>query len=445
MSRKNFRAFFLIIFFASLVRLLYYFHAPGIIVSEDTWGYYERGELMVTTKVLVDPWRTPLYPLFLQLPLLIRGGFRSKIFSAPFESGMLQIILLQSVIAVFSVPLLYLLLLRLKINRKISVLYCFFVSLDILVFCWDRLLLTESLTVSLLIASTLWAVSMIGKANWRNSFVLLLLLLVSFLLRPVFILLPVALILPLILSGRKKKTVVPLLTVLALFALFIKLYVSLNGSLNRYNGISHISDINLLGKILQFHLPVASGKSSGIAYDTLTAYLNQKGELMPWRYLEKFPAVYSPRTEYNYESIRKFNSLVIKNNLPSFLFQSLKQLPGALLDTSEKVVLVDPHRNLAAFIFNLLFQIFKKLEYLTLLVFIFYPVSFLAFLKKADFKNTAVFIIGNVAVYEIILSVFFSYGEFGRLISVVQPELYLFIFWWIYQSVSFVSRHLKKA
>jgi hypothetical protein len=72
-----------IVILASAIRILYYFHYPGIWVQADTYGYYNIGKEILTgkfTQFLINDERTPIYPLLLNLSAYFSGSLGASIF-----------------------------------------------------------------------------------------------------------------------------------------------------------------------------------------------------------------------------------------------------------------------------------------------------------------------------------------------------------------------------
>lgn len=434
---------FILLVLSAGVRISYYRHAPGIIWSEDTYGYFEYGSKMVEKMSYVSDWRTPVYPLLLHLPLILQGRSETVISSPASMDSLLTVMSWQTAVGSISIPILYYALILAGLSPLSGFLYSLFITFNIIVFSWDRMLLTESLAASWLIAVTLVFILLLKNQRLLTYTVFLLLLLFGFLLRPVYILFPLIPISLLLYFHRNRKAALCGILMLAVFVVILRLYTQENRIKNRYDGVSRISDINLLGKILQFNLPADAGKQYSAVYQTIIDYRQKNGVPMPWRYMERYPAVYDQVTAANYNQMKDFNTAVITHNLPEFTVLSLFQIPQALTDTTEKIVLVDQHRDFTAFFYQKLFLIYRNMQFLTFMLIPAFFMSLYFFLKKPTVKNSAVMFMGAIGLYQILFSVFFSYGEFGRLISVAQPEMYLFCLYWFYAAAKFLLKRRR--
>ena len=114
---------------------------------------------------------------------------------------------------------------------------------------------------------------------------------------------------------------------------------------------------------------------------------------------------------------------VILANFPQYFLKSLAEIPVALVETNDLVI----HN----FPFNYLFRFYRALQYLSFLIF---PAAFLIlnkFLKKTSKENCTWFSILLLPFYQIMLTVFIDYGEYGRILSVTQPFSYLLVLYFL--------------
>ncbi|MCL5798120.1 MAG: hypothetical protein M1366_04940, partial [Patescibacteria group bacterium] len=288
--------------------------------------------------------------------------------------------------------------------------------------------------------------SLLHKWQLSTLFILFLTFCAGFLLKPVFIFLPFATLPILVFHFRNKMVYFSSLIFLILFTTLPVSYTSYNLKTYDYGGISHVSDINLLGKILQFDLPVTSGKSSDYFYKTVTDWHTHNGTSMPYRFLEHYdPNIYISG-KWKLNSLPSFNMTVITHNLPLYFVDSFKQIPQALTDASDIIKPDVTSENQLSVFFSNLFMTYKDTQYVFLIIFLAYPLTFFLYLSKPNKKNTSLMLLGTLCAYQIILSVFFSYGEFGRLISVAQPILYCFSFYWLWKlTIGAVFTLLRKT
>lgn len=437
MSKRDIIILILVLFFAAAIRYLYFLYKPEIGVSADTYGYYKLGdEIMAQGKYgkIINDDRTPLYPLILGLSAVETGGSGAQIMSYGFLHSMRPVILFQYLLGLLSIVILFVILRRLlKVNIFITGLFTAFSAGNIMLFAWENLLLTETWSMLFLVFSLYLLLSLLHK--WRISILLILLLTfcAGFLLKPVFIFLPFATLPILIFHFQNKKVYISSLTLLVFFAVLPVYYIYYNLNTYGYGGISHVSDINLLGKILQFNLPLKGVQPGNYFYKTVTDYRTLNLTPMPYRFLEHYDSAIYLTDKWKLNTLPSFNLSVIANNLPVFITDSLGQIPPALIDTSEIIKPDIPGGENTAGFFLSLYKFYGNMQYVFLIILIAYPLTVFLYLRKPDRKNTIIMLLGTIAAYQIIFSVFFSYGEFGRLISVAQPILYCFSFYWLWK------------
>lgn len=428
--KKNHYIYFLIIIvIPALIRIFYTVYSPEIVITADSYGYYEHGQKMVSTKIFAHDSRPPVYPVLLNLATLLIEKFKTPILSPDFYKAMNMVILFQTIIGLISLIILFRLLLYFKISGFLSFIFCLFIGCNIMLFAQEQAILTESLTTVLLMVLTFTTVKIIYKPKIFFFLVLLILLLLLLFLKPVYIALPF-LILPILLYYHRKNTLV----LISIFFIFLTViisvfnYIRLNAKYNNYPGFSRIGEIDLLGQILYFRLPIENAKEVTYFYNNMKDYRKTGRELMPFRFLEYYDYdIYNKPLLLN--QLRNFDTKVILSNLPLFTMKTLSQIPSALLSGNDLALYgIKANFPLLKFIFYFLFKIYNYLQIITFICIPAYLVFLYQFLKKPQFKLGAIVILGTVSVFHIIISVVFVTHEFGRLLSVTQPELYLFSF-----------------
>jgi len=150
---------------------------------------------------------------------------------------------------------------------------------------------------------------------------------------------------------------------------------------------------------------------------------------MPYRFLEQYDFYHNPEL---FRELGIFNSTVIQSNFQEYFTRSAMQIPSAITDVSDLYILKQPRDGFLGFVFYNLALFYKNIQYANLIVFFFFVAIFYIFLKHRTYKSAFISILGVISLYQILFSVFFSYGEFGRLISPSLPLIYLFSFYSYY-------------
>lgn len=428
----RFRYYIIILFIAVLIRSVYFINDPVINVQPDTYGYYFIGQQILYEnfqKNIFNSARTPVYPVFLNAVTFLTGFAKAPVFSPGFMKAMGFVIFIQTLVGLTSLILYYKLLIKLKTNTFPALLLTLFIATDIMVFGWERILMTESLCVFYLVATSLLAWKIFRKP--KNTYFILLFILSCFavMLKPVYVFLPPLTIIIIAFHFRKFGQVLKCVVTLFGFILLIYLYSSHNAKYFNYNGINQVVEINYFGKVLTQNLPVEAGKSIKYIYDSVVDWRGINGEKIPFRLFEHYSNIlFSHPNLYN--DMRIFDSKIFLANLPEYLYKTALEIPGGLMEGSEHIILPDPNRNLAGYFFNSLYNIDISLPIIGITVFIALPFTIYYFLKINTPFWAAMAVLEGFCVYQIGFSVASGYGEFGRLIAPGLPLIYFITFFW---------------
>lgn len=435
--------YILILFLCSLVRFLYWYHAPGVIISEDTYSYYQVGQNMLREHLFVDHYRAPVYSLFIAELVYISGAPNAKIMSGPFFEKIGYVIPVQMAVGIFGLLILFHTLKILKFSSLLSLLFTLFIGTNIIIFSWERLLLTESFATFVLIALFFLSVKIFQKPRFIFFTLFLFLSVFSVTLRPFNVGLPAVPLFVMMLYHRKLRIVIYAGLVLFLYAVFIHVYSSVNLARWGFYGISRSSDINMLGKILEYKLPVDAGKDEKYIYSLVVDYQSQERDPHPFRFLEHYNLLNDSDIP-KLIPLKKFGYQVIWANLPLYLLKSTELLPGALMDVSEKLVIMPPNINLISLMFNLDLAIARFVQIVFFPIFIFSFISLFQFLKSRTVLHAVMISAALISLYQIIFSVFIGHAEYGRLILPAQPVMYLFSFYWLKRIMEWGNKILRK-
>lgn len=426
--KNNWRHLLLIIIFAVSIRFLYTQYNPLITIASDTYGYYRVGNRILQenfAKYIINDERTPIYPLFLSTIMKLQGILGISILSDEFFIGARLIVLVQHTIGMLSLILIFFILKSLKVKRTYAFLFTLIMAINPFVFSWERVLIPETISIFFLLFTVFIFIKGLEKGKTICFFLFLPSFIFGFLLKPIYILLPLFL-LPLIpIYYRSRNSLLYAIFILFLYLLLPYLYIKQNESNFGYRGINHSSDINILGKILKYELPVESAKDVKYYYENIKDYRTKKEDPMPYRFLEYYDGqIYDKKELLNL--LPSFNLKVIKANYKEFITKSFQEFPQALLDTSEIIASTDINTYLGVFFF-LLYEIFTKFQYLYFLAIIIFPFSVFRFLKKPTFENSTSLLLGTISVYQIFFPFFSLMGNSAA--SFLPPNR-SFIFLW---------------
>ena len=104
-------SFLKVFFIALIVRLLYSLASPGVFYfNADTQGYYTLGLEMFThpsLQTVITPYRTPVYPLFLNGVMYLSGSGGTQFGSPAFLRGAQVVALVQMIFGAFAFTVFY--------------------------------------------------------------------------------------------------------------------------------------------------------------------------------------------------------------------------------------------------------------------------------------------------------------------------------------------------
>ncbi|HEY1350397.1 MAG TPA: hypothetical protein VGF67_12310 [Ktedonobacteraceae bacterium] len=266
--------FFLLLLFLSGVMILYFTATPhSVEYGPDTYGYLAVLQQLRTSGNPVNAFRLPTYPLF----LLIMTFFfhRENLLAASLFQGWLF------VCATGEIAVLTLLLTQ---KRWLACVVAVVVGTNIYLLSDCKLIMTEGLSLWLLTTTMLSAVLFLKTLRVR--FLLLCAGLLLFLLftRPEWVLFP-GVLFPLLFFATRKRLAarVVLLSAgasLIVMALLIGGYIAANARLNHFASLSSVTNMNLIGKVLQYRMQDETPSNAALSqiYDS---YL-QRGIRSPY-------------------------------------------------------------------------------------------------------------------------------------------------------------------
>lgn len=439
MNKKLFYAILLIVLTVG-IRVIYANYHPEPILSYDGVGYYSLGNSMFKypgISMVVNQYRTPLYPLLISGVMSLNGHAFTSIHSPEFYESARWIVLIQSIGSISAIIIMYVMLL----NMSVPVLWAFgisvFVGCNIALFSWEWVIGTDSLAISVLIWITYTVWRLLRKPTIRWYIILFFLSTAGWLLRPNMLAVSCIAFVVLLFSRENRKKIFLNILVFVVTLLVPYLYTRVNVQYRGYHGISQIIEINLLGQILALDLPVEAGRNSPF-YQEVLDYRTTTMERMPYRFLDAYsPAIYGNVEEIN--KLGEFDRNVIRSVMPMFIMRSLSHIPDIFSDICQ-IIPVNPQSIVKLPLFFSWLQTFYRIAwYSGYLVFAWFPLSVWMYVRKRTPMNLMFVFLGLVTISEILTIVFLVYHdalqEYARLVTIVQPQAYLLVFLNIYMFV----------
>ena len=424
-----------------IARLFYAGIHPTPIINADSYGYFgiareilEKPEL----STFVNQYRTPVYPTMLALLTVVNGDNDTSLDDPSFKPVLNQLVFIQSLAAVLCNGIIYLLLLQLSAPVFLAFIVSLLFSLNVYLYPLEHAVMTDSLANSLLVALTFLAISLIQKPSIKVYVIFGVISAVSWLLRPNLLLIPFV-TLPFFWFISSHRRYLRINTTILLFSILLPVvFVLLNSKYHGYKGISQASEIALLGRILEFRLPLEAGKQYKTYYGSIHEYWRLKdGEPSPFRYIDVFTPLTYVDTALMME-LRSFDRAVILANLPEYIFKSILYIPYIFSDRAPLLGFDENASGGLTGFYSLVWNASKIIWHAGYLVFFLWPISVFFYFRKPSSMHLIPVLLGGIGVSQLLIIVLFDYYEYGlysRLSSTVQLQVYLFLIVMLHQHI----------
>jgi hypothetical protein len=418
-----------IIAVALLMRLLFGHNMPAYRMSGDSVSYFLTAKLMLKQHMLVDHWRTPVYPLILAAPFVLSGQPLPETLPIEVRWQFALIRIVQAVSGIIAIALLFFLLLQIGLKRSFAGVICLFMACNRTLIIFEANLLTEAFATLWLMVVVYLVVLLLKKFDWWKLMTISILFIIGVFLRPSYIAFPFVLLGLLVWYYPKKIIMAASAMSISLYLMTLVVYTQANALYFQYPGISRISDVNILGKILKFSLPLGHATEVMGIKQLVNAYMvdNPQG-IDPWQIYVDHPELYN--NEYAVP-MHLFVGEVLRENIVTYIVESTKQIPTALTSVSEWADQVDMTRSGFGWFFDWLQYIYHYAQTINLIVIVTIPLTILEALRKKTFHNTVLLLLALTIAYHVGVGVYLGYADFGRHLGVMQPLIYSFSFiWW---------------
>jgi hypothetical protein len=425
-----------IILFASVIRLYTFVLFPGYFTLSDTVSYYLTAQSFVEKHTIIDPWRVPVYPLLIAGVYALNGvPMTGETPQGTFTYALWDIRVMQHLGGIALLILLFLLLVRLGISKLWAGIFCLFTAWNLTLLVDEMHVATEALAALWLIGTLYLAVRCMERFVWWRYAVLGVLFVFGVFLRPNYVLFPFLVVPFIVWRHWKRKIFIYSIILLAIYSAFLLLYSQANYAMHAYRGISRISDVNMLGKILQYRLPLDQLQDATGIEGIVKKFIADYGLIDPWQVYIRNVQLYDSSLA---TPMSRFVWNVIMHNIGTYLWRPLLDIPAALMEMSD--ALYGFYKtNFFGKWGNIFINIYHYLQLTTYAIFIAIPVFTVDALRKKSVRNIGFLLLTMTGVYHVIFYVYFAYSEYGRLLSPAQPILFLvsFMIWvrtarWMY-------------
>jgi len=245
---RHFLFMLILLIVSSAATASFYIGQPGQPeFSYDTPSYLTVTQHILANGNLVDPLRTPGYPFLVALVFLVAGA-----------GNFLAVSLVQGVLFVLATLEVYVLTVLLLRKSWVAFAVGLLVGTNTYLLSFVKPIIVEGfalwLTVSLALAVVLFIQTVKPGYLWLVAGFMLVL----FMTRPEWIYLPAPLFAYLLIATRRHGKLRRLLLhgIVAVVLLYsvLGLFIYANATQNGYAGISYVQNINMVGKVLQYHM-----------------------------------------------------------------------------------------------------------------------------------------------------------------------------------------------
>jgi glycosyltransferase involved in cell wall biosynthesis/putative flippase GtrA len=229
---------------------------------------------------LIQPFRTPGYPLFLALVFTVAGNHLARVVAA------------QAVISLLAVLECYVLAFRLSHRRWVACLVASAIGVNLYLLSWERTILSEALSWWSLITLFLCYERFIRRPGLRWGVIVAVVGFAAIMIRPFNIFIPFLLLLMALLRAwrlREFRVYWKSIGVsAALLGVCVLSYMGLNASFNGLFGLSYDPNATLLGKVMEYHLYTLPVPPQYAAIQADVQTYMKSGPPEPWYFGDDF-------------------------------------------------------------------------------------------------------------------------------------------------------------
>ncbi|GCE24080.1 hypothetical protein [Dictyobacter kobayashii] len=296
------------------VVIAFYANHPRAELLPDTWSYLYVADRIANTGQLVNTWRLPIYPLFISTIYAIAGQGNIEAVSSA-----------QAILFILATLEIYTLAALIFQRRWLAFILGLLVGANLTLLSYVKPLMSEGmglwLLTSLVLTTLLFMKTFRRRLLWLIAFWMLLL----FMTRPEWLYLPPLLFAYILLLASWKHHLRRLLphALAALLVLYsiVGGYIFINATQNNFVGTTWITNINLLGKVLQYNMQDHSDPSNP-QYVAITHMLDSDGKKNihdPYFIMGRQPAFFAD----NLSTIAKYSEYIILHHPKTFILKTV--------------------------------------------------------------------------------------------------------------------------
>lgn len=418
-SKENFWRIFIpaLLFLLTLAINLFFFSwGDAPVEYNDTKSYVKVAEEIKNFTLPDLSYRPPVYPAFLVFTGYLGDYLNTALF--------------QTIIGALTIVLIYYIILLFLPSSVYAFTVSLFLSLDLQVLTFQSTILTETLTVFLMMLSVYLHLKFFKPKKWPENVFLIISDLLLVFIKPALIIAPFIFY---ILKGanilfdkkNSKKRLVPILGAIFLNIAALFLFCSYNSYKSGYFGVSTVANMNNLGKIFQYEFLKKE-------YTNPPEEVAETLGLFKWGIANynayTFQSLLLERGLFNNDKIALINGYLLESNKKDFIIKSLQEVPKVLIDKT--YLYAEPSltqaRSVETTIISVYGFLIKSVRIPALLFSIF--VLFVLFLKKRFLEANMLAIVLSVIAYVVMATAAFSFTEYVRVRIPVEYLMNMMIF-----------------
>jgi hypothetical protein len=302
----------ILFFIVSFITSLYYINTPFPETNVDSAGYLNAVIQIQKYGNLVDIFRLPVYPLMIVAIYFFAG-----------QGNMMAVCIVQGILFVLTTLELYIVSLCLFRRSWVAFFFGLLIGTNLILLSYCKPLMTEGLSLWLLTTIILFIVLFVYKPNIRLFWLIACFLIFLLFTRPEWIFLPFLLYIYLLFALKDRNGIIRLLSfhmVLALTTIYVLIggYITVNALNNQFVGLTTVGNMNLLGKVLQYHMQDEAPSEYQSISHRLDWY-TQRGQFSPYAILGHEPALAANHGQLANDFARR----IILNHPIEFILKSV--------------------------------------------------------------------------------------------------------------------------
>jgi len=296
----------------TLTVIAFYLNHPQVEDNPDTITYLLAAQNIVEHGNFVDPRRTPGYPLFLVVIYILAD--KNAFLAASLTQGALF------VLATLEVYLITALLFR---RAWLALIVGLLVGTNVFLLGYIKPVIIEGFSLWLITTLALVVVIFAHTFKVRDFWLVVVVLFALFMTRPEWIYLPIPLFAYLLMlaarRGKFRRLLVHSLVAVLLMYSILGLYVYTNATENSYLGVTFIQNVNLLGKVMQYHMQNEAPARYATATQKINTILAQNPQASPFDVARQYPEF----TTDNWKLSGDYATSIVEGHPAEFLIHTV--------------------------------------------------------------------------------------------------------------------------